>query len=62
MIKGNRITVFLSIVYACAIKMIAYRAETALVELLTPHLKKEEEARARTSAIGECRRHYPPSR
>jgi uncharacterized membrane protein len=28
------------------IKMIAYRAETALVGLLTPHLKKEEEARA----------------
>ena len=28
------------------IKMIAYRAETALVGLLTPHLQKEEEARA----------------
>ena len=28
------------------IKMIAYRAETALVGLLRPHLKKEEEARA----------------
>ena len=28
------------------IKMIAYRAETALVELLRPHLAKEEEARA----------------
>ncbi len=26
--------------------MIAYRAETALVGLLIPHLKKEEEARA----------------
>jgi hypothetical protein len=29
-----------------AVKMIAYRAETALVALLRPHLKKEEEARA----------------
>jgi hypothetical protein len=29
-----------------AVKMIAYRAETALVGLLIPHLKKEEEARA----------------
>jgi len=29
-----------------AVKMIAYRAETALVGLLRPHLKKEEEARA----------------
>ena len=29
-----------------AIKMIAYRAETALVGLLIPHLNKEEEARA----------------
>ena len=28
------------------VKMIAYRAETALVGLLIPHLKKEEEARA----------------
>ncbi len=28
------------------VKMIAYRAETALVALLPPHLKKEEEARA----------------
>ena len=28
------------------IKMIAYRAETALVWLLRPHLAKEEEARA----------------
>ncbi len=28
------------------VKMIAYRAETALVGLLTPHLNKEEEARA----------------
>jgi hypothetical protein len=28
------------------VKMIAYRAETALVALLLPHLKKEEEARA----------------
>jgi hypothetical protein len=28
------------------IKMIAYRAETALVGLLRPHLAKEEEARA----------------
>ncbi len=28
------------------VKMIAYRAETALVALLRPHLKKEEEARA----------------
>ena len=27
-------------------KMIAYRAETALVALLQPHLNKEEEARA----------------
>ena len=29
-----------------AVKMIAYRAETALVALLQPHLKKEDEARA----------------
>ena len=29
-----------------AVKMIAYRAETALVALLQPHLNKEEEARA----------------
>ena len=28
------------------VKMIAYRAETALVGLLIPHLKREEEARA----------------
>jgi hypothetical protein len=28
------------------VKMIAYRAETALVALLQPHLKKEDEARA----------------
>jgi len=28
------------------VKMVAYRAETALVALLRPHLKKEEEARA----------------
>jgi len=28
------------------VKMIAYRAETALVALLLPHLRKEEEARA----------------
>ena len=28
------------------IKMIAYRAETALVALLRPHLAKEDEARA----------------
>jgi len=28
------------------VKMIAYRAETALVGLLRPHLAKEEEARA----------------
>lgn len=28
------------------VKMIAYRAETALVAMLLPHLKKEEEARA----------------
>ncbi len=28
------------------VKMIAYRAETALVALLKPHLNKEEEARA----------------
>ena len=28
------------------VKMIAYRAETALVGMLLPHLKKEEEARA----------------
>lgn len=28
------------------VKMIAYRAETALVALVVPHLKKEEEARA----------------
>ena len=31
---------------ADAVKMIAYRAETALVALLQPHLKKEDEARA----------------
>ena len=29
-----------------SVKMIAYRAETALVALLRPHLKKEDEARA----------------
>jgi hypothetical protein len=29
-----------------AVKMVAYRAETALVALVLPHLKKEEEARA----------------
>lgn len=28
------------------VKMIAYRAETALVALLIPHLKKEDETRA----------------
>jgi hypothetical protein len=31
---------------ADTVKMIAYRAETALVAMLIPHLKKEEEARA----------------
>ena len=31
---------------AVTVKMIAYRAETALVALLLPHLRKEEEARA----------------
>jgi hypothetical protein len=31
---------------ADTVKMIAYRAETALVAQLIPHLKKEEEARA----------------
>ena len=31
---------------ADAVKMIAYRAETALVALLQPHLKKEDAARA----------------
>ena len=33
------------------VKMIAYRAETALVALLIPHLKKEDEARARVREL-----------
>jgi hypothetical protein len=33
------------------VKMIAYRAETALVAMLMPHLKKEEEARAMVRAM-----------